>query len=136
MPADANTGASPTVFNPRPATTGPAAAAGSSGHPASLGLPTGRRRTLGLRREELAQIAGVSVSWYTWLEQGRPINASTDVLDALARALRLDPVERDHLLALAGHPLRDPVAPGRDTVPDDTPTSTRSAHMPSEKVNK
>ncbi len=87
--------------------------------PVLLGLPTGRRRTPGLRREELAQIAGVSVSWYTWLEQGRPINASTDVLDALARALRLDPVERDHLLALAGHPLRGPVAPGRDTVPDD-----------------
>ena len=48
-------------------------------------------------------LAGVSISWYTWLEQGRPINVSVDVLDALARTLRLDPVERDHLLALAGH---------------------------------
>ena len=77
--------------------------------PVALGLPAGRRRTPGIRREELAQLAGVSVSWYTWLEQGRPINVSVDVLDALARTLRLDPVERDHLLALAGHPLRDTV---------------------------
>ena len=70
--------------------------------PGDVGLAPGqRRRTAGLRREEVAQLAGVSVSWYTWLEQGRPINASKDVLDALARALRLDPVERDHLLALA-----------------------------------
>ena len=67
-----------------------------------------RRRTPGLRREEVALLAGVSVSWYTWLEQGRPINASVDVLDALARALRLDPVERAHLLELAGHPTRQP----------------------------
>ena len=45
-------------------------------------------------------LAGVSVTWYTWLEQGRPINASVDVLAALARALRLDDAERQHLLAL------------------------------------
>jgi transcriptional regulator with XRE-family HTH domain len=77
----------------------------------------GRRRTEGLRREEVALLAGVSVSWYTWLEQGRPINASTDVLDALARALRLDAVERDHLLALAGHPVRRPVVPGHEAAP-------------------
>ena len=62
-------------------------------------------------------LAGVSVSWYTWLEQGRPINASVDVLDALARALRLDPVERAHLLELAGHPERPPIEPGRATCP-------------------
>ncbi len=83
--------------------------------PAEVGLPPGtRRRTAGLRREEVALLAGVSVSWYTWLEQGRPINASLDVLDSLARALRLDPVERDHLIGLAGHPARRPVAPGTD----------------------
>src|SRR5439155_19076628 len=82
--------------------------------PADVGLAAfgGRRRTQGLRREEVALLAGVSVSWYTWLEQGRPINASLDVLDALARALRLDAVERDHLLALAGHPVRRPIVPG------------------------
>ena len=76
--------------------------------PGDVGLApgAGRRRTSGLRREELALLAGVSVSWYTWLEQGRPINVSIDVLDALARTLRLDPVERDHLVALAGHSFR------------------------------
>jgi transcriptional regulator with XRE-family HTH domain len=86
--------------------------------PADVGLAPGtRRRTAGLRREEVALLAGVSVSWYTWLEQGRPVNASVDVLDALARALRLDAVERDHLLALAGHPHRRPVEPGHDRAP-------------------
>src|SRR3954464_14968871 len=70
--------------------------------PADVGLPPGgRRRTPGLRREEVALLAGVSVTWYTWLEQGRRINASRDVLLALARALRLDDAGRDHLLALA-----------------------------------
>ncbi len=71
-------------------------------HPEDVGLPRGRsRRTPGLRREEIAMLAGVSVTWYTWLEQGRPINASTDVLEALARTLRLDDAERRHLLTLA-----------------------------------
>ena len=60
-----------------------------------------RRRTPGLRREELAALAGVGVSWYTWLEQGRDIHPSPDVLDALARALRLDAAERATLFALA-----------------------------------
>src|SRR6185312_7117883 len=71
--------------------------------PAEVGLPDtgGRRRTPGLRREELAALAGVGVSWYTWLEQGRDINPSPEVLDSLARALRLDPAERRTLFALA-----------------------------------
>jgi transcriptional regulator with XRE-family HTH domain len=70
--------------------------------PTEVGLPAGRsRRTPGLRREEIAMLAGVSVTWYTWLEQGRRINVSTDVLEALARALRLDDAERQHLLTLA-----------------------------------
>lgn len=72
--------------------------------PAQVGLPAaGRRRTPGLRREELAELAGVGVSWYTWLEQGRPITASVSVLDSLARALRLDGAERAHLYVLARH---------------------------------
>jgi transcriptional regulator with XRE-family HTH domain len=63
-----------------------------------------RRRPPGLRREEVAQLAGVGVTWYTWLEQGRPINASVQVLDAVARVLRLDAAEREHLYRLADLP--------------------------------
>jgi hypothetical protein len=70
--------------------------------PDDVGLPPGpRRRTPGLRREEVALLAGVGVTWYTWLEQGRPINASTQVLDAVARTLRLDQAGRWHLYRLA-----------------------------------
>jgi transcriptional regulator with XRE-family HTH domain len=69
--------------------------------PESVGLPVGRgRRTPGLRREEVAMLAGVSVTWYTWLEQGRRINASHDVLHAIGRALQLDDAGLDHLIAL------------------------------------
>jgi transcriptional regulator with XRE-family HTH domain len=66
--------------------------------------PGPRRRTPGLRREEVAQLSGVGVTWYTWLEQGRPINASRQVLDAVARTLRLDGTEREHLYHLAEVP--------------------------------
>jgi transcriptional regulator with XRE-family HTH domain len=70
--------------------------------PEQAGLPPGlRRRTPGLRREEVAQLAGVGVTWYTWLEQGRPINASVQVLAAVARTLRLDQAEQEHLYRLA-----------------------------------
>ena len=73
--------------------------------PEDVGLPPGaRRRTAGLRREELAQLAGVGVTWYTWLEQGRKINASVQVLDAIATTLRLDATERAHLFRLADVP--------------------------------
>jgi len=69
--------------------------------PDQVGLPAGRgRRTPGLRREEVALLAGVSVTWYTWLEQGRRINASDDVLLAIGRALRLDEAGLEHLIAL------------------------------------
>src|SRR5215510_3895930 len=71
--------------------------------PEQVGLrPTRRRRTPGLRREEVAQLAGVGVTWYTWLEQGRDINASAQVLDAIARTLQFDSHERAHLFTLAG----------------------------------
>ena len=73
--------------------------------PELVGLPpASRRRTPGLRREEVATLAGVGVTWYTWLEQGRDINASPQVLDAVARTLMLDPHERDHLFRLADAP--------------------------------
>jgi transcriptional regulator with XRE-family HTH domain len=73
--------------------------------PAEVGLPNGfRRRTSGLRREEVAQLAGVGVTWYTWLEQGRRVSPSAEVLDALADALRLDAAEGRHLFVLADRP--------------------------------
>jgi len=86
--------------------------------PADVGLPEGRsRRTKGLRREEIAMLAGVSVTWYTWLEQGRPINASSHVLHALARTLRLDDAATEHLFALAA-PSNVADAPHIDGAPD------------------
>jgi transcriptional regulator with XRE-family HTH domain len=73
--------------------------------PSDVGLAAGaRRRTPGLRREEVAQLAGVGVTWYTWLEQGRDIRASDQVLDAIARTLMFDPHERAHLYTLSGNP--------------------------------
>src|SRR5246127_5022861 len=68
--------------------------------PASFGLPAGRRRTPGLRREEVAQRANISPTWYTWLEQGRGGAPSADVLERIGRALMLTDVEREHLFLL------------------------------------
>lgn len=68
--------------------------------PVALGFPASRRRTPGLRREEVAQRANISATWYTWLEQGRGGAPSADVLDRLARALMLTDVEREHLFLL------------------------------------
>ncbi|WP_410572679.1 helix-turn-helix domain-containing protein [Amycolatopsis sp. cmx-4-61] len=83
--------------------------------PADLGLPPGisHRRVKGLRREELAQLAGISVDYYTRLEQGRAKNVSDAVLDALARALRLGPGEESYLHNLAGPKRRERTAPRR-----------------------
>ena len=73
--------------------------------PAALGFPMTRRRTPGLRREEVAQRANVSATWYTWLEQGRGGAPSTDVLNRISRALMLTTVEREHLFLIGlGHP--------------------------------
>jgi transcriptional regulator with XRE-family HTH domain len=68
--------------------------------PAAFGLPAERRRTRGLRREEVAQRANISPTWYTWLEQGRGGAPSSDVLDRISRALMLTDVEREHLFLL------------------------------------
>jgi transcriptional regulator with XRE-family HTH domain len=79
--------------------------------PGDIGLPTAtRRRTPGLRREEVALLAGVSVDYYTRLEQARGPHPSQHVLAALARALRLTNDERDHLFRLAGEPAPEPQA--------------------------
>jgi transcriptional regulator with XRE-family HTH domain len=89
--------------------------------PHDVGLAPGlRRRTPGLRREEVAQLAGVGVTWYTWLEQGRPINVSVQVLDAIARVLSLGPAERWHLYRLANVP-GIPLGDDSETLPDDVP---------------
>ena len=68
--------------------------------PVAFGFPLTRRRTPGLRREEVAQRANVSATWYTWLEQGRGGAPSAEVLDRIARALMLTDVEREHLFLL------------------------------------
>jgi transcriptional regulator with XRE-family HTH domain len=74
--------------------------------PVDVGLPPGmRRRTPGLRREEVAQLANIGTSWYVWLEQGRDVHPSAQVLESLARALKLTLNERRHLFLLAGQPL-------------------------------
>lgn len=86
--------------------------------PAALGLPPGgRRRTPGLRREEVAQAAGLSATWITWIEQARPVAVSAAALDRLARALALAPAERAYLFALAGR--ADPRA--AEAPADDVP---------------
>jgi transcriptional regulator with XRE-family HTH domain len=83
--------------------------------PADVGLEGGgRRRTPGLRREEVAQLSGVGATWYTWLEQARDVRPSAQVLEALARALRLDAAERAHLFEL-GRAQRTP-PPTREQV--------------------
>lgn len=95
--------------------------------PADVGLPPGfRRRTPGLRREEVAQLAHIGTSWYVWLEQGRDIHPSAQVLESLAEALRLTPNERRHLFLLAGQaappygsPSEEHVSPALHQVLDD-----------------
>jgi transcriptional regulator with XRE-family HTH domain len=87
--------------------------------PADAGVVfAGRRRVPGLRREEIAMLAGVSPSYYTRLEQGQAFNASAQVIDALSRAMRLSDAEREHLyrLARAGHARTAPVEPAKEAV--------------------
>jgi transcriptional regulator with XRE-family HTH domain len=91
--------------------------------PAQVGLPdTNRRRTPGLRREDVAALAGVSVTWYTWLEQGRKIQVSADVLERVCTTLRMTADEREYLFALVQHRPAPPVS-ARST--DVSPTLTR-----------
>lgn len=88
------------------------------GSPEAFGFPSGnRRRTQGLRREEVAQLAGISATWYTWIEQGREVNVSSDALDRLAQALKLTRPERGYLFDIADR--RDPR--GSETEEDSAP---------------
>jgi transcriptional regulator with XRE-family HTH domain len=85
--------------------------------PEDVGLPGGgRRRTPGLRREELATLAGVGTTWYTWLEQGRDVQASLAVLEALSQALRLSPAERAHMIRLGRGEPAPPLPAQKETV--------------------
>jgi transcriptional regulator with XRE-family HTH domain len=86
--------------------------------PADLGLKSvGRRRAPGLRREEVASLAGIGVTWYTWLEQGRDIRVSIDMLQRLSRSLLLSPHDAAYLFSLAGH--RGPETSGYSDSLDD-----------------
>jgi len=91
--------------------------------PTQVGLPdTNRRRTPGLRREDVAALAGVSVTWYTWLEQGRDIQVSADVLERISSTLRMSPDEREYLFALVQH---RPAPPTSARVEGVTPATAR-----------
>src|SRR6185312_3596026 len=86
--------------------------------PAAFGFSAERRRTPGLRREEVAQRANISPTWYTWLEQGRGGAASADVLDRIARAMLMTEVEREHLFLLGlGRPPEVPYQPPEGVTP-------------------
>jgi transcriptional regulator with XRE-family HTH domain len=85
--------------------------------PEDVGLPGGgRRRTPGLRREEVAQLAGVGTTWYTWLEQGRDVRASASVLEAIADALEMTNAERAHLLLLGRGEEIEPTRAPEETI--------------------
>ncbi|MBM3351128.1 MAG: helix-turn-helix domain-containing protein [Betaproteobacteria bacterium] len=101
------------------------------GTPEAFGFPTGtRRRTQGLRREEVAQLAGISATWYTWIEQGREVNVSADALERLATALKLSKSERTYLFDMADR--RDPQAHNleTDTAPDTLVEMLTNIHIP------
>jgi transcriptional regulator with XRE-family HTH domain len=96
--------------------------------PEAFGFPAGsRRRTKGLRREEVAQLAGISTTWYTWIEQGREVSVSAEVLDRLSSSLQLTRPERAYLFEMADR--RDPQSAQTDD--DDAPASLKAmlAHI-------
>ncbi|MEI9988713.1 MAG: helix-turn-helix transcriptional regulator [Rhizomicrobium sp.] len=103
--------------------------------PSAVGLPAaGRRRTPGLRREDVAALAGLSATWYTWLEQGRDVRASDRVLESLSRSLRLSPEERDYLFLLAQHrpaPIR---LASEQLVPDTVKRTLDALNVPAEVI--
>jgi transcriptional regulator with XRE-family HTH domain len=97
--------------------------------PKAVGLPEGRRRrTAGLRREEVADLAGIGVDWYIRLEQGRTVSPSTTTIDALARALRLSKTEHAHLRALARPSEHQPFV--REAVPDQLRRMIENLNQP------
>ncbi len=99
--------------------------------PAAVGLPVGtRRRTPGLRREEVAQLSGVSTTWYTWIEQGREVSASPAALGRLASVLRLARAERAYLFELAGKRDPEPARSANDPLPGILPACLAAITAP------
>lgn len=101
------------------------------GTPEAFGFPQGtRRRTKGLRREEVAQLANISATWYTWIEQGRDVNMSADALVRMAQALKLTRTERAYLFDLAGR--RDPQGhvAEEDLAPTALTSLLKDIHVP------
>jgi transcriptional regulator with XRE-family HTH domain len=99
--------------------------------PGTVGLATGgRRRTPGLRREEVAQLGGVSTTWYTWIEQGREVSASPAALARLATVLRLGRAERAYLFELAGKRDPEPARSGSDPLPTVLPACLAAITAP------
>jgi len=102
--------------------------------PSAVGLPAvGRRRTPGLRREDVAALAGLSATWYTWLEQGRDVRASDRVLENLSRSLRLSPEERDYLFLLAQH-RPAPIRLAEEQVPDAVKRTLDALNVPAQVI--
>jgi transcriptional regulator with XRE-family HTH domain len=97
--------------------------------PEAVGLPGGqRRRTPGLRREEVAQLAGIGTGWYIRLEQGQTVSPSATTVESLSRALRLNPVEQAHLRALTRNAERRPFV--REVVPESLRRTVEALNLP------
>ena len=103
--------------------------------PQAVGLPPGgRRRTPGLRREDVAALAGLSATWYTWLEQGRDVRASDRVLESLSRTLRLSNEERDYLFSLAQNRPAPLQATRVEEVPESVMRTLDALNVPAEVI--
>ena len=103
--------------------------------PQVVGLPPGgRRRTPGLRREDVAALAGLSATWYTWLEQGRDVRASDRVLESLSRTLRLSAEERDYLFSLAQNRPAPLQLARVEEVPESVKRTLDALNMPAEVI--
>ncbi len=103
--------------------------------PSEIGLPSGkRRRTPGLRREDVASLAGLSSTWYTWLEQGRNVRASDRVLEKLSQTLRLSATERDYLFLLAQNRPAPILGPPVAHVPDTVKRTLDALNVPAQMI--
>ena len=105
--------------------------------PGAVGLvAVRRRRTPGLRREEVAELAGLSTTWYTWIEQGRDVSVSPAALARLAQTLRLDRAQRHYLFELAGKRDPDPGASDIDALPDAVAACVATIAVPAYILDK